>query len=124
MTSPGDAPREPPAPQSFNPVLSISKCTGPVPMLLPDRDCGTSSVSARRLRVEWSGTASRRPRRPIMEPIKPSVWRRARGNTAGSVNAVRIASVEYQACPPRVARGAARQAAIAYSVNHTVRLPR
>ncbi len=46
-----------------------------------------------------------------MEPINPSVWRRASRNTALSVSAVRIASGEYQACPPRVVvRGAARPA--------------
>ena len=31
---------------------------------------------------------------------------------------------EYRDCPPRVARGSAAQAAIASSVNHTVKLPR
>ena len=41
-----------------------------------------------------------------------------------SVSAVRIARGEYQGCPPRVVRGAARQAAIASSVNQTVKLPR
>jgi hypothetical protein len=60
----------------------------------------------------------------MIEPINPSVWRKASRNTAFSVRAVRIASGEYQACPPRVVRGAARQAAIASSLNHTVRLPR
>jgi hypothetical protein len=59
-----------------------------------------------------------------MEPISPSVWRKARRNTVRSVSAVRIARGEYQGCPPRVVRGAARQAAIASSVNQTVRLPR
>src|SRR4051794_9524133 len=59
-----------------------------------------------------------------MEPISPSVWRRARRNTARSVSAVRIAKGEYQGCPPRVVRGAARHPSIASSENHTVRLPR
>ena len=59
-----------------------------------------------------------------MEPINPSVWRRARRNTARSVSAVRIARGEYQGCPPGVVRGSARQAAIAASLNQTVRLPR
>ena len=74
----------------------------------------------------WCGRARRssRPSRRRMEPIRPSVWRRPRRNTARSVSAVRIASGEYQGCPPRVVRGSARQAAIASSVNHTVRLPR
>ena len=43
---------------------------------------------------------------------------------ARSVSAVRIARGEYQGCPPRVVRGSARQAAIASSVNQTVKLPR
>ena len=60
----------------------------------------------------------------MIEPIKPSVWRRASQNTAFSVNAVRIASGEYQAWPPRVVRGAARQPALASSLNHSVKLPR
>ena len=55
----------------------------------------------------------------MIEPINPSVWRKASRNTAFSVRAVRIASGEFQACPPRVVRGAARQAAIASSLNHT-----
>src|SRR3954451_4531828 len=60
----------------------------------------------------------------MIEPMRPSVWRRASRNTARNVSAVRIASGEYQACPPRVVRGAAFQAAIASSLNQTVRLPR
>jgi hypothetical protein len=55
---------------------------------------GTSSVSARRLRVLWSGTGRSRPSRRIMDPIRPSVWRRARRNTARKVKAVVMASAE------------------------------
>ena len=40
-----------------------------------------------------------------MEPIRPSVCRNARRNTARRVSAVRIARGEYQGCRPRVARG-------------------
>jgi hypothetical protein len=40
------------------------------------------------------------------------------------VSAVRIARGEYQGWPPQVVRGAAAQAAIASSVNQTVKLPR
>jgi hypothetical protein len=85
---------------------------------------GTSSVAARRLKVVWSGTRSVRPSRPVMEPIKPSVWRKARRNTARKVNAVTMATGEYQGWPPRIVRGSASQAAIASSVNQTGRLPR
>src|SRR3954468_24944186 len=60
----------------------------------------------------------------MMEPISPSVWRRARRNTARRVSAVRIASGEYQGCPPGVVRGAARHPSMASSENHTVKLPR
>ena len=81
-----------PGPHSRRPVLSTSRCTGPEPGL--DRGRGTSRVSARRLRVEWSGTARSSPSRRRMEPISPSVWRSARRNTARSVSAVRIASAE------------------------------
>src|SRR4051794_15923016 len=59
-----------------------------------------------------------------MEPIRPSVCRNARRNTARKVKAVRIARGEYQGCPPRVVRGSAAHASTASSVNHTVRLPR
>ena len=59
-----------------------------------------------------------------MEPINPSVWRRAKRNTARRVSAVRIARGEYQGRPPGVVRGAARHPSIAASENHTVRLPR
>jgi hypothetical protein len=64
------------------------------------------------------------PRRLMMEPINPSVWRRASRNTALCVSAARIASGDYHGCPPRVVRGAACQAAIAASVNQIVKLPR
>ena len=80
-----------PGPHSRRPVLSTSRCTG---SRSPRRGRGTSSVSARRLRVEWSGTARSRPSRCRMEPIRPSVWRSARRNTARSVRAVAIARAE------------------------------
>ena len=59
-----------------------------------------------------------------MEPSSPSACRYARRNTARIVSAVRIARDEYQGWPPRVVRGSATHAAIASSVNHTVKLPR
>src|SRR5215207_5304842 len=46
-----------PGPHSRRPVLSTSRCTGSLPAF----GRGTSSVSARRLRVEGSGTARSRP---------------------------------------------------------------
>src|SRR5215203_5259155 len=98
-------------PHSVRPVLSTSKCTGaasrPAPALLLDRGRGTSSVNARRLRVVWSGLARSSPRRCMPEPISPSVWRRAKRNTARSVRAVRMARGEYQGCPPRLPTSAA-----------------
>src|SRR4051795_12645566 len=97
---------------------------GSLPAPVLERGRGTSKVSARRLSVEWSGTASVRPSRPMIEPISPSVWRRASRNTARSVSAVRIASGEYPAWPTRVVRGSSRQAAIASSLNQIVKLPR
>ena len=60
----------------------------------------------------------------MTEPIRPSVWRRARRNTARSVSAVRIAKDEYQGWPPGVVRASARQPSMASPVNQTVRLPR
>ncbi len=60
----------------------------------------------------------------MMEPIRPSVWRRARRNTALSVSPVKIAKGEYQGCPPAIVRGCARHPSIASSVNQTVKLPR
>ena len=52
-----------------------------------------------------------------MEPIRLSVWRRARRNTARSVSAVEIARGEYQDCLPAVVRCSALQEATAFSVN-------
>ena len=74
----------------------------------------------------WCGLAPPEAARAggATEPISPSVWRRARRNTARRVSAVKIASGEYQGCPPGVVRGAARQSSMAASENHTVRLPR
>ena len=80
-----------PAPPSFTPVLSTSRCSGPVPSL---RRSGTCSVLARRLKVEWSGTARSNPSNSMMEPMSPSVCRSARPKTARSVSAVVIAKLE------------------------------
>src|SRR3954468_23162767 len=43
---------------------------------------------------------------------------------ARKVSAVRIASAEYQGCPPRVVRGSPAHASTASAVNQTVKLPR
>jgi hypothetical protein len=48
-----------PGPQSRRPVLSTRQCTGS----RLDRGGSIGSVSARRLNVEWSGTARSRPQR-------------------------------------------------------------
>src|SRR3954471_11429790 len=85
---------------------------------------GTSSVSARRHRVVWSGTARSSPSRPMTEPISPSVCRYASRNTALNVSAVRIARSEYSGCPPRLVRRSASHASTASSENQTVKLPR
>ena len=79
-----------PGPQNFSPVLSTSRCTGSLPAF----GRGTSSVSARRLRVLWSGTGRSRPSSCRTEPISPSVWRSAKRNTVRSVSAVAIARSE------------------------------
>src|SRR4051794_40948482 len=71
-------------------VQSTSRCTGAPPAL----GHGTASVSARRLRVEWSGTGRSRPSSCRTEPISPSVWRSAKRNTARRVSAVVIARSE------------------------------
>ena len=60
----------------------------------PGRGRSTSSVSARRLMVLWSGTARSSPSRAMMEAMRPSVWRSARRNTARRVSAVVIARAE------------------------------
>jgi hypothetical protein len=60
----------------------------------------------------------------MTEPIRPSIWRNARRNTARSVSAVRIARDECQGCPPGVVRGSSCQPLMDSSVNQTVRLPR
>ncbi|MGI4945893.1 MAG: hypothetical protein ACRYHQ_35925, partial [Janthinobacterium lividum] len=84
------------------------------------RGRGTASVSARRLRVEWSGIARARPGRVMTEPISLSICRSA----SRSVSAVAMPRAEVSGWPPRVVRGSAFQAAIAASVNQTVRLAR
>ena len=71
-------------------ALSTSRCMGSPFRRVRGRDA--SSVAARRLMVLWSGTRSSSPSRPMTEPIRPSVWRSARRNTALSVRAVRMAS--------------------------------
>jgi len=43
----------------------------------------------------------------------PSAWRYGRRSTAREVSAVRMASGEYQAWPPRLVRGSAVHASIA-----------
>ena len=60
-------------------VLSASRCMGSAPWR--GRDRGTCSGSTRRLKGEWSGIIRSKPGRAMMEPISPSVWRKARWNT-------------------------------------------
>jgi len=113
------------APSSTSLVVSAAATICPVsasrPMCRLRQD---RRVLARRLRVEWSGTARSSPSRPMMDPIRPSVWRRAKRNTARKLSAVRAAKGEYHGCPPSVVRGSARQPSIASCVNQTVKLPR
>ena len=52
------------------------------------------SVLARRLKVEWSGTARSSPSSPMTEPISPSVCRSGRPNAVPIVKAVLIAKAE------------------------------
>ena len=59
-----------PAPHSFSPVLSTSRCKGSR-TAVPSAGRGTSSVSARRLRVVWSGTARSSPSRPTTGADQP-----------------------------------------------------
>src|SRR3954467_13601276 len=78
--------------QSFRPVLSTSRCKGSAPSSAPQAASsapapaprgfgrGTSSVSARRHKVEWSGTARSSPSKPMTEPISP----RSGGTPAGT----------------------------------------
>jgi hypothetical protein len=80
-----------PGPPSFRPELSTSRWIAPPGA----RGCaGSSSVWARRLRVEKSGTGRSRPSSWRTEPISPSVWRSAKWNTARNVRAVVIARSE------------------------------
>ncbi len=65
------------------------------------------------MNVVWSGTRNARPSRLMMEPSSPSAWRYGRRSTAREVSAVRMASGEYQAWPPRLVRGSAVHASIA-----------
>ena len=109
-----------PDPHGVSPVLSTSRCMEPE----PGRGDAAASVSALRLRVEWSGTARSRPSTARTEPISPSIWRSARRSTARSVSTVAIARAEVRGCPPRVVLGSAFQAATAASVNQTAGLPR
>ena len=109
-----------PGSQSFRPVPSTSRCSD----ALPAFGRGSPSVSARRLRVLWSGTGDRGravaggSRSASQSGAAPSetrlamsgLWRLPRPNTT--------------AARPRVMRGAAVHTAIAASVNQIVRLPR
>jgi hypothetical protein len=83
--------RHSPGPHSLTPVLSTNSSTA------PPEEAGTAGrcrVRARRLSVEWSGTASSTPSRWTMEAINPSVWRSGSRYTARRVNAVVIARSE------------------------------
>ena len=74
----------------LQPLLSTNRCTGSA----LDGGRATANVSARRLNVEWSGTARSRPSRRMTDPISPSVCRRGRRNTVRKVSAVVIARAE------------------------------
>ena len=60
----------------------------------------------------------------MTEPISSSVCRGASRNAARGAWAVRTARGEWICCPPRIVHGSVVHAAIASSVNQTVRLPR
>src|ERR1700746_4172895 len=77
-----------PAADSLHPVLSPIRCPGSA----LDGGGAPASLSARRLRVEWSGTARSRQSRWMTEPISPSVCRSANRNTVRKVSAVAIAT--------------------------------
>jgi hypothetical protein len=90
------------------------------------RGRGTSRVAARRLRVEWSGTARSSPSRgggssrsALRSGAAPGGTRCAVSAPSGSPGARTRA-----ARPGSCAAGSARQAAIASCVNQTVKLPR
>ncbi len=88
-----------PAPHSFRPGLSTSKCSGSVPPpapLLPDCGRGTFCFAARRLGIGWSDTRSDQPSRPMTEPSRPYAWRHARRNTARNVSAIGITRGVYR----------------------------
>ena len=53
----------------------------------------------------------------MTEPIRPSVWRRARRNMALRFTTIIIARDEYQGWPPGLVRGSARYASMTSSVN-------
>jgi hypothetical protein len=55
---------------------------------------GKRTTLARRLMVEWSGTASSTPSKSMMEPTYPSVWRSGNRNRVRKVKAVVIARSE------------------------------
>lgn len=65
-----------PSPCSFGPVLSTSRCKGPAPWRRHSR--GICHVSARRLRVMWSGAAPGERRRaasaPLRWPVRVARW--------------------------------------------------
>ena len=116
-----------PAPHSFNPVLSTIKWKLAVSIMV-NATAAPGSWHFQRLGSPAERGEGRHrqtgPSSSMIEPIRPSVWRRASRNTAFSVSAVKIANAEYKAWPPRVVCGAARQPAMAPSLNHSVRLPR
>ena len=99
-----------PAPQSFRPVLSTSRCRGSPSLRGHGR--GTTSVSARRQRVVWSGTARVSPSRPMTEPIRPSVWRRGQAEHGPERECrqdrqrrTRVGRPGSRAAPPAMPRG-------------------
>ena len=103
-------------------MLSTSRCTGPEPAL--DRGRGT---------CQRLGPAAERGvvRHGKIEPEQvedradqPFGLAQGQAEHGPQRQRRRIARGEYQGCPPRVVRGSARQAAIASSVNQTVKLPR
>jgi hypothetical protein len=78
-----------PAPYTFNPVLSISRWSGP-----SGKRPGETDVVARRLKVVWSGPEMVTPSSLKMDFMKPSVWRSDRWNANRTIRAVSIAVSE------------------------------
>ncbi len=91
-----------PCRDSFNPLLSITKCIEPFDTA---RCLRPATPRLPRLNVAWSGTRNSCPSNHSTPMAKPSAWGKAKRKTSRRIGTTSIFASECQAWPPGAVAG-------------------